>query len=402
MIRKETNKAELFEKLFNAAAKGATEEDILSLLGGYLSCILLLFDERKLIRGLYIPPEKETDYDSLGWRHIQVCKAPSLSKLLFLNQKIYQNTEPDQRPIISEKEIQVPLSLQGKLFAYLLFKHPRNHFPEKDREEILSLTEPLEVILGLTQKMQLLNVEKTFLERVMEGNEVDEKSASFEASSSPLPPEFYQGSKKILYLLPLPYATANLQDVLLRRLSLIFSQTGVITRYQDALILVTEGEEPYAPETRQTLSIVLKKLGTYGLEAGSFTDWQSLPSRVDALLPVLSTMKAPSGTIENVNWGTFQLLKQTVAQLHLGPLHQGLPLVKEYDQQNGTELTLTLKTYLRQGCHAKETAKLLFVHRNTLTYRLQKAEEIGGFDLTNPDDAFLLRLSLELEMEKPS
>jgi DNA-binding PucR family transcriptional regulator len=54
----------------------------------------------------------------------------------------------------------------------------------------------------------------------------------------------------------------------------------------------------------------------------------------------------------------------------------------------------TLSTYLEQAGSLEGTARLLFVHPNTVRYRLRRVVELCGCDATNPRDAFQLGLSL--------
>jgi carbohydrate diacid regulator len=62
--------------------------------------------------------------------------------------------------------------------------------------------------------------------------------------------------------------------------------------------------------------------------------------------------------------------------------------LKEYDQ-NG-ELQQTLFAYYDSGGELNETAKQLFIHRNTLRYRLDKVEEITGKNPRNIRDLLQL------------
>lgn len=48
----------------------------------------------------------------------------------------------------------------------------------------------------------------------------------------------------------------------------------------------------------------------------------------------------------------------------------------EYDRINSTDLALTLKVYLRNFFSLKKSAEELFIHRNTVSYRLEKIQEI--------------------------
>jgi len=60
------------------------------------------------------------------------------------------------------------------------------------------------------------------------------------------------------------------------------------------------------------------------------------------------------------------------------------------------QLKLTLVTYFECNKNASETAELLTIHRHTLTYRLNKIEEITGLDPMKFSDAVKLHLALLL------
>ncbi|MCT9930456.1 helix-turn-helix domain-containing protein [Planotetraspora sp. A-T 1434] len=61
----------------------------------------------------------------------------------------------------------------------------------------------------------------------------------------------------------------------------------------------------------------------------------------------------------------------------------------------GGELAGTVEAYLDHAGHAQETATRLGVHRQTLYYRLGKAEHLTGLDLADGGDRLLLHLSLK-------
>ncbi|MDW0113101.1 helix-turn-helix domain-containing protein [Sporosarcina saromensis] len=64
------------------------------------------------------------------------------------------------------------------------------------------------------------------------------------------------------------------------------------------------------------------------------------------------------------------------------------PLI-EYDQQENSELLKTLKVYLSSFLNLKESAEKLFIHRNTVKYRIKKIEELYGGISFDDTDTFL-------------
>lgn len=67
------------------------------------------------------------------------------------------------------------------------------------------------------------------------------------------------------------------------------------------------------------------------------------------------------------------------------------------DKEEDRALLHTLYVYLESNCQISETAKKLYVHRNTVIYRIDKCEQLLGKDLKNPDATFQLRFALRLK-----
>lgn len=57
----------------------------------------------------------------------------------------------------------------------------------------------------------------------------------------------------------------------------------------------------------------------------------------------------------------------------------------------------TLSVYLETHCQISETAKRLFVHRNTVIYRIEKCEEILGKSLKDSETTMQIRLALRIK-----
>ena len=73
---------------------------------------------------------------------------------------------------------------------------------------------------------------------------------------------------------------------------------------------------------------------------------------------------------------------------------RNLKLLMEYDEKNGAELVHTLKFYLQNNGNLIKTADALYIHRNTLIYRLNLIKRT----LNNNLDSSLTRISLFLSI----
>jgi DNA-binding PucR family transcriptional regulator len=70
------------------------------------------------------------------------------------------------------------------------------------------------------------------------------------------------------------------------------------------------------------------------------------------------------------------------------------PLVA-YDEQYETELVRTVETYLDNDGNVAATAQQLFTHRHTIRYRLERARELCGHDVTSTEGREKLGLGLK-------
>lgn len=71
--------------------------------------------------------------------------------------------------------------------------------------------------------------------------------------------------------------------------------------------------------------------------------------------------------------------------------------LEEYDKANSSDLCKILKTYLLHDGSVKETADELFVHRNTINYKLNKISELLDADLSSMETRVQLYLAFKLE-----
>ena len=64
--------------------------------------------------------------------------------------------------------------------------------------------------------------------------------------------------------------------------------------------------------------------------------------------------------------------------------------------ENADEFLNTLEEYFAHNGNLSQTAEALFIHRNTLTYRLERIASISRLDLDNPDTRLAVQLALRI------
>jgi purine catabolism regulator len=76
------------------------------------------------------------------------------------------------------------------------------------------------------------------------------------------------------------------------------------------------------------------------------------------------------------------------------------PLVR-YDRDHRSSLVLTIEQYFNHHGNVSQTAESLFIHRNTLLYRLDRIQDLTGHDLDQSDMRLALHLALKLWQLRP-
>ncbi len=96
--------------------------------------------------------------------------------------------------------------------------------------------------------------------------------------------------------------------------------------------------------------------------------------------------------------GVYQLLlaiddKNTMKQYY----DAKLGVLEKHDQNNGSDYLEFLKVYLNNNCNINDTADKLFIHRNTVVYKIKKINELLDCDLSELEVRVKLFLAIMLQ-----
>jgi DNA-binding PucR family transcriptional regulator len=106
--------------------------------------------------------------------------------------------------------------------------------------------------------------------------------------------------------------------------------------------------------------------------------------------------------VEFSSLGVYRLLSaledndmvQGFARQIIGPL-------ADYDDQHRGSLVDTIDAFFKHHGNISRTADSLYVHRNTLLYRLDRIQELTGHDLGQADMRLAMHLALKLWQLRP-
>ncbi|MGI6538929.1 MAG: helix-turn-helix domain-containing protein [Caldicoprobacterales bacterium] len=82
--------------------------------------------------------------------------------------------------------------------------------------------------------------------------------------------------------------------------------------------------------------------------------------------------------------------------LHLCEKYSKDLFVKEYKKLLSDEMLNTIEKFFENSLNLSETARQLFIHRNTLVYRLDKIQKVMGLDLRNFHHAVTFKIMMML------
>jgi DNA-binding PucR family transcriptional regulator len=77
--------------------------------------------------------------------------------------------------------------------------------------------------------------------------------------------------------------------------------------------------------------------------------------------------------------------------------HPAYIKLQKYDKLNGTEYCKSLYEYILCANNISASAEKLFIHRNTMSYRISKISKITGLDLTSGKNIYKLYMSIRID-----
>jgi purine catabolism regulator len=104
-----------------------------------------------------------------------------------------------------------------------------------------------------------------------------------------------------------------------------------------------------------------------------------------------------SGLIHYEDLGIYRILSQLNDWEEMESLYaETVGKLVEYDWGSKASLVNTLTEYFANNCVLAETAKRLFIHINTMKYRLHKIEQLTGCSVHDAEKRLLLHLGLKI------
>lgn len=208
--------------------------------------------------------------------------------------------------------------------------------------------------------------------------------------------------------MPLPQAEAlrqKLQTTLAAILS--FRQCIIVPQTFGASILVPITADPPGIDQMRRLALTIRdRLGAQGdtvsvgvgLAPGDLLALGRQHQEAVQALRIGRTLHGPGQVHCFDDMGVYRMLYQFAADRSPGAfLCDALSRLMAYDQQADKELVKTLGAFLDCNGNLTETSERLFIHRNTLKYRLERIRDITQVDLDTAETRLMLHIGLKMQ-----
>lgn len=185
-------------------------------------------------------------------------------------------------------------------------------------------------------------------------------------------------------------------------------ENDMIDYYKDTFVYVSKGRmqvlfsDVHSAELEATLhkkiSELCEKYNLYCAVSSLFHELEHLENKKFMLTETLNIAKKEKRSIQEYDLYMDVVCSCAVDKIGSSRyMEEKLQKMYEDDKLKGTEFYRSLKEYLLLRNNVSMTAKRLFIHRNTMIYRLSKVSEILGVDINEPFIANNLLVSMILQ-----
>ena len=136
--------------------------------------------------------------------------------------------------------------------------------------------------------------------------------------------------------------------------------------------------------------------------AKTLAEWPLVYDQALQAMQLGERLKLTNQFVEFGSLGIYRLLYDLEEQPEVRQFTDEImrPLI-DYDSQNRGSLIKTVEAYFDHHGNISQTAESLFVHRNTLLYRMERIQELTGLNLDHSNMRLALHLSLKLWQLRP-
>lgn len=191
---------------------------------------------------------------------------------------------------------------------------------------------------------------------------------------------------------------ASLKERLKYLLTPLFTQVLITIYHHHCLVLISVDLPTYNDhQFKAKLTTIANHAGCRLIVSNQYTHPEDTIAAY-AVCRRTAKLKLPPTPVVFCEDAFFDLLLAQVDHVEILPffINPAVKTLMAYDADHKTELLTTLDAYLESGENLTHTAKQLYIHFNTLRYRLNHISELTGLDLKDAETCFKLGASFKV------
>ena len=268
---------------------------------------------------------------------------------------------------------------------------------ENDRELLLFARDLVEKILGLgkTGVIEKVTAQETLLVALLHGKDLDRETiySQFLINNTDATGHYL--------LINVEFQSPGKPDDFLRSFSILFSQTTTLI-YNNRLLIFFAQLTPIdiSESLITTFEELLSKYNAFACISDEFEDLFHIREHYRKNVRIGKLAVVTSDTRRIIHYDEYKFFDMyLLAASSIGTLetdsfvyHKAYEIYK-YDMKYGTKYIDTLWSYISTKESVNDAGKMMYVHRNTIVYRISRIKDLFQLDLSQVDNNFHLYYS---------
>lgn len=356
----------IFEKLLQIEEESTTIDELTKGFYSLIECPLAIIDENYKILSHFALDEYtlgNTFYDSIKRGYWSIELINKLSKLLANNDYANISFDNINRLFIKLKD------KDNNLLGYLVIIEYNKKIKDIDKDLLLHITKIITKYLLINNNHQDINNLNSFFTSLI-NNEFNNETIFLEKYNSII-------DKNKIYKFII-ISVNNIDKKIIKTLEIsltyLFIDSTIIFK-EEYIIIFLHNDINY-----EDINSFFFKNKLYGILSTPILDFYNIYTIYNILKKLLNYLIINKNEYILYKESDYIFLSTIISTndniVLLSLIHENILKLYKYDIDNNTSLCITLYTYIKCNRSLKECSKELYLHKNTITYRLNKIKDI--------------------------
>lgn len=179
--------------------------------------------------------------------------------------------------------------------------------------------------------------------------------------------------------------------------------------YRDSIIIMfplnrnSINENTYLDSAEEILKSVKEKMGNLTVSVGignvfcKLKDFKKSVNQAQKALNIIRIFGEKNTIKLYKKLGIYRIFFETANHKEMKEIYyETLGKLIEYDNKNQSSMLKTLETYVFEGTNIGRAADKMFIHRNTMKYRMNRIQEILGYDIKDVNLLFEITEAIKI------